>query len=135
MADGLNRVMLLGNLGSDPELRQTAGGESVLTMRLATSESYVDKSGERKEHTEWHTVVVWGKRGEGLARILRKGSRVCVEGTLRTREWEKDGAKHRATEVRLLDAYLCDGGGQGQSTSRAQQPRQPSRPQRGGFAD
>ena len=80
MAEGLNRVLLLGNLGADPELRMTNGGQSVLKMRLATSESYLDRNRERKERTEWHNVVVWGRRAEALSKFLSKGSRLFVVG-------------------------------------------------------
>ena len=69
MAEGLNRVMLLGNLGADPELRMTQGGQAVLKLRLATSETYIDKNRQRQERTEWHSVVIWGKRAEALAKI------------------------------------------------------------------
>ena len=73
MAEGLNRVMLLGNLGADPELRVTPGGQSILKLRLATTESYLDKNNTRQERTDWHRVTVWGKRGEALAKILAQG--------------------------------------------------------------
>ncbi|HVJ20990.1 MAG TPA: single-stranded DNA-binding protein, partial [Polyangiaceae bacterium] len=92
MAEGLNRVMLLGNLGADPELRMTSGGQAVLKLRLATSETYLDRNKVRQERTEWHSVVVWGKRAEGLAKILSKGSRLFIEGGLRTSSYDdKEG--------------------------------------------
>ncbi len=98
MADGLNRVMLLGNLGADPELRFTQGGQAVLNMRLATTESYLDKDKVRRERTDWHNVVVWGKRGEALAKILTKGESVFIEGSLRTSSYDdKDGNKRHKT--------------------------------------
>ena len=84
MAEGLNKVMLLGNLGADPELRMTAGGQAILKLRLATTETYLDKSNVRQERTEWHSITVWGKRGEALAKILAKGSNIFIEGSLRT---------------------------------------------------
>ncbi|MCC6557269.1 MAG: single-stranded DNA-binding protein, partial [Polyangiaceae bacterium] len=74
MAQGMNKVFLLGNIGGDPELRFTQGGQPVLNMRLATTESYLDKQGERQERTDWHNVVLWGKRAESLATILKKGT-------------------------------------------------------------
>ena len=80
MAEGLNRVMLFGNLGQDPELKMTSGGQAVLKMRLATSESYLDRNKVRQERTEWHSVVVWGKRAEALSKFLAKGSRIFVDG-------------------------------------------------------
>ena len=99
MSDGMNKVILLGNLGADPDLRYTAAGAAVLNLRLATNESYVDKNKEPQERTEWHSVVIWGSRAEGLARVLTKGSGVLVEGTLRTSSYEKDGQKRYRTEV------------------------------------
>ncbi len=108
MSEGYNRVQLLGNLGADPELRSTAGGQSVLTMRLATTESYLASDGQRKEHTDWHSVVVWGKRAEALARILSKGSQVFVEGSLRTSSYEdRDGNKRNKTEINANNIVLC----------------------------
>src|SRR4029079_1405021 len=89
-----------GNLGADPELRFTQGGQAVLNMRLATTESYLDKDKVRKERTDWHSVVVWGKRGEALAKILTKGSSVFIEGSLRTSSYDdKDGNKRYKTEI------------------------------------
>jgi single-strand DNA-binding protein len=99
MAEGLNKVMLLGNLGADPELRMTAGGQAILKLRLATTETYLDKSNTRQERTEWHSITVWGKRGEALAKILAKGSNIFVEGALRTSSYEKDGEKRYRTEI------------------------------------
>ena len=112
MADGLNRVMLLGNLGADPELRSTAGGQAVLKFRLATSESYLDRNRTRQERTEWHNVVVWGKRAEALAKILSKGSRLFVEGSLRNSSYEdREGNKRYKTEINALNILLCGGRG------------------------
>lgn len=112
MAEGLNRVMLLGNLGADPELRMTNGGQAVLKLRLATSETFVDRDKQRQERTEWHNVVIWGKRGEALSRFLTKGSRLFVEGSLRTTSYEKDGVKLYRTEV-IASNVLLQGGGSG----------------------
>ena len=78
MAEGLNKVLLLGNLGADPELRVTPGGQAVLKLRLATTETYLDRNNTRQERTEWHSVTVWGKRGEALAKFLKKGERLFV---------------------------------------------------------
>lgn len=109
MADGLNKVMLLGNLGADPELKVTQGGQSILRLRIATSETYLDKNNQRQERTEWHSVSVWGKRGEALAKILSKGSRIYIEGGLRTSSYEKDGEKRYKTEINAMNIILCDG--------------------------
>ena len=112
MAEGLNRVMLLGNLGQDPELRYTQSGSAVLNIRLATTESYMDREGNRQERTDWHNVVVWGKRAEGLSKFLRKGSSIFVEGSLRTSSFEgRDGQKRWKTEVNARNILLTGGGG------------------------
>jgi len=110
MADGLNRVMLLGNLGADPELRMTPSGQAVLKLRLATSESYLDRNKVRQERTEWHSVVVWGKRAEALNKILSKGSRIFIEGGLRTSSYDdKEGHKRYRTEVVATEVILAGG--------------------------
>jgi single-strand DNA-binding protein len=114
MAEGLNRVMLFGNLGADPELRATAGGQSILKFRVATSESYLDKNRERRERTEWHNVVIWGKRAEALAKIISKGTRLFVEGSLRTSSYDdRDGNKRYRTEIIAQNVILSGGGGRG----------------------
>ena len=81
-SEGLNKVMLIGNLGADPELKFTQGGQAVLSLRLATTERYVSKGGERQERTEWHSVVIWGNRAEALNKFLAKGRTIYVEGRL-----------------------------------------------------
>jgi single-strand DNA-binding protein len=112
MAEGLNRVMLLGNLGADPELRMTSGGQAVLNLRLATSETYLDKNRQRQERTEWHNVVIWGKRAEALSKILSKGSRIFVEGGLRSSSYEdRDGNKRYKTEIVASNVLLQGGRG------------------------
>jgi len=97
---GVNKAILVGNLGRDPELRQTPNGQSVVNFTLATSETWTDKSGERVERTEWHRIVVWGKTAETCNQYLSKGRTVYVEGRIQTREWEdKDGNKRYTTEI------------------------------------
>ncbi|WP_437926598.1 single-stranded DNA-binding protein [Sorangium sp. So ce291] len=114
MAEGLNRVMLLGNLGADPELRFTQGGQAVLNLRLATTESYLDRDKVRKERTDWHNVVIWGKRAEALGKILSKGSSLFVEGSLRTSSYDdRDGNKRYKTEVVANNVLLTGGRGRG----------------------
>lgn len=109
MADGMNKVLLLGNLAADPELKFTQGGMAVLNMRLVTNTSYVGRDNERKEQVEYHTVKVWGKRAEGLNKILAKGKKLLVEGKLTTRSWEdKNGGKRYATEINADNVLLCD---------------------------
>lgn len=111
MAEGLNKVMLLGNLGADPELKVTGQGTAILKLRIATTETYMNSSNERQERTEWHSVTVWGKRGEGLAKFLKKGDRIFIEGSLRTQSYEKNGEKRYSTEVNATNVVLCGGGG------------------------
>lgn len=95
----LNKVMLIGRLGQDPELKQTTGGSAFLNLSVATNTSYKDSSGQVQENTEWHRVTVWRKLAEIIAQYGKKGMRVYVEGKLQTRSWDKDGQKHFATEV------------------------------------
>jgi single-strand DNA-binding protein len=96
----LNKVMLIGNLGSDPEMRFTPNGNPVTSFRMATSRSFLDSDGERRQETEWFTVVVWGKQAESCNQFISKGKQVYVEGRLRTRSWEgQDGQKRFRTEV------------------------------------
>jgi len=113
MAEGLNKVMLLGNLGADPELKMTQSGQAVLKLRLATTETYLDKNQTRQERTEWHSVTMWGKRGEALAKFLTKGERIFVEGSLRTSSYEKNGEKRYSTEINATNIIL-GGRGKGQ---------------------
>lgn len=115
MAEGMNRVYLMGNLGADPELRYTGNGQPVLNMRMACSESWFDKTAnERKERTEWINVVIWGKRGEALSKILKKGSRAVVEGRLQTSQYEdREGNKRYRTDVVALNVLLAGGTGGG----------------------
>lgn len=104
----MNMVTLLGNLGADPELRQTQAGP-VLKLRLATTDVYFDKDKNKQERTEWHNVTVWGRRGEGLARILVKGSRIFVRGRIQTSSYEKEGQKHYRAEIVAEDVLLAGG--------------------------
>ncbi len=106
---GLNRVQLLGNLGTDPELKQTGAG-NVLKLRLATSERYLDKDKQPQERTEWHNVSIWGKRAEGLAKVLTKGSRILVEGSIRSSQYEKNGEKRTTFEIAAQNILLHGGG-------------------------
>ena len=115
MAGSVNKVILIGNLGADPEIRRTQDGRPVANLRLATSESWKDKTtGERKEKTEWHRVVLWGKSAESLTGYLLKGKQIYVEGKLQTRQWDdKDGNKRYTTEIKADRIVLLSGGGGG----------------------
>lgn len=119
MAEGMNKVMLLGNLGADPELRVTAGGQPILKLRLATTESYLDANNARQERTEWHSITMWGKRGESLAKLLQKGERIFVEGRIQTSTYEKDNEKRYRTEVVATNIILS---GAPQRDEREEQP-------------
>jgi len=132
MAEGLNRVTLLGNIGADPELRQTGNGAAVLKLRLATSETFLDSNKQRQERTEWHRVVIWGKRAEALGRILNKGDRILIEGALRTTSYEKDGEKRFATEIVASNVVL--GGRGGGSRAPSEDPEFTPEP-KGGFSE
>lgn len=106
MSGSINKAILVGNLGADPEVRRTQDGRAVVNIRLATSESWRDKnSGERKEKTEWHRVVIFN---EGLCKVaeqyLKKGAKVYIEGAIQTRKWEQDGVEKYSTEV-VLNGY------------------------------
>lgn len=112
MSAGLNRVLLIGNLGADPELKYTQGNQAVLRIRLATTESFANRNGERQERTDWHSVTVWGNRAEALNKILSKGRTIFVEGRIQYRTWEdKDGAKRSATDIVAQEVVLLGGGG------------------------
>jgi len=100
MATGVNKVLLIGRLGNDPEVRYTSNGGAVANFNLATNESWTDKAGQKQERTEWHRVVIWGKLGELCGQYLSKGRQAFVEGRLQTREWnDKEGHKRYTTEI------------------------------------
>lgn len=126
--NGMNKAILIGVLGADPELKITANGNAVMRLRMATSETYLDKaSGERQEKTEWHTVVMWGKRAESLNKLLSKGSKLAVEGSIQTRSWEdKDGGKRYATEINARDIILLGDARKGGGEQRRAQQEQTS---------
>jgi single-strand DNA-binding protein len=140
MARGINKVILVGNLGADPETRYTQSGSAVCNVRIATSESWKDKqTGENQERTEWHQVVFFGRLGEIAAEYLRKGSQIYVEGSLRTRKWQgKDGQDRYTTEIIGNEMQMLgsrggggmgcgDGGGYG-GGQRSQAPQRSAAP-------
>jgi single-strand DNA-binding protein len=107
----LNRAIIIGNLGKTPELRRTPAGQAVCDLSVATSESYTDKSGEKRENTEWHKVVVWGRSAENCVTYLDKGRPVCVEGRLQTRTWDdREGRKRYTTEIVASRVHFLPGG-------------------------
>ncbi len=108
----VNKVILVGNLGRDAELRYTPGGAAVATLNMATTEVWNDKAGQKQEKTEWHRVILWGKPAESLNEYLTKGKQIYVEGRLQTRQWDdKDGNKRYTTEIRGDRVVLLGGGG------------------------
>jgi len=114
----VNKVIIVGNLGSDPELRYTADGRGVVTMRIATNERFTDRDGNPRERTEWHRIVVWGKQAENCNQYLSKGRQVYVEGRLQTREWEdRDGNRRFTTEV-VADRVVFLSGASGERGPR-----------------
>ncbi len=116
----VNKVILVGNLGRDAELRYTPGGAAVATLSLATTETWNDKEGQRQEKTEWHRVVLWGKQAETLSQYLQKGKQIYIEGRLQTRQWDdKDGNKRYTTEIRGDRVVLLSSGGGGAAGASA----------------
>lgn len=136
MARGVNKVILIGNLGKDPEAKTFANGGSLTNVTVATSESWKDKEGQQQERTEWHNVVFHNKLGEIAAQYLRKGSKVYVEGSLRTRKWQDKEGKDRytteihATEMQMLDSRPGGFGNEGSSGSYGGGQRTSSVPSR-----
>src|SRR3954469_21899547 len=106
----VNKVILVGNLGADPELKYTPSSRPVCNLRIATKEVYKDKGGQRQEKTEWHRITVWGDMAENCDKYLKKGRSVYVEGKLQTRSYDKDGQKHYTTDV-VADRVVFLGGG------------------------
>lgn len=108
MARSVNKVILVGNLGQDPDVRTTPQGTPVASINIATSESYKDKSGNWQENTEWHRVTLWDYLADNASRNLKKGSKVYIEGKLQTRSYEKDGVTRYVTEIRAQQLVLLD---------------------------
>ena len=110
----VNKAILVGNLGRDAEMRFTAGGTPVATVSLATTERFTDREGQKREDTQWHRIVIWGKTAESLHEYLTKGKQIYVEGRIQTREWtDKEGKQARTTEIRADRIVLLGGGGGG----------------------
>ena len=116
---GINKVILVGNLGQDPEVKFTAGGAAVTTLSIATSDSWKDKdSGMDKERTEWHRVVLWRRLAEIAGEYLKKGSKVYIEGQLQTRKWEQEGQTRYTTEIIARDIQFLDSRGSANTSSQ-----------------
>lgn len=117
----LNKAMIIGRLGQDPEVRYTQSNTAVATLNVATTERYKDRNGEQQENTEWHRVVAWGRLAEICQEYLKKGSLVYFEGPIQTNEWEdKDGQKRYTTEIKALNMQMLDsrsGGSDGPSSN------------------
>jgi single-strand DNA-binding protein len=129
---GVNKVILVGNLGADPEIRYTAGGTAVCRLSIATSRRYTDKQGNRQEETAWHRVDAWGKLAEICGQYLSKGRQVYIEGRLKYGSYEKDGVKHYTTDIIAENLQLLGGPGQG---NRAQEPEPGFGPPEGGVPE
>jgi len=134
MARGINKVILVGNLGNDPEVKYTQGGMAITTISLATTSVRKDKDGQQVEKTEWHRVKMFGKLGEIAGEYLRKGRQVYIEGRIEYGSYEKDGVKHYTTDIIGEDMQMLGGGGEGQGraeprTERSERPssRPPAR--------
>ncbi len=133
MARGINKVILIGNVGQDPEVRYMPSGGAVTNLTLATSESWKDKqTGQQQERTEWHRVVFFNRLAEIAGEYLKKGSKVYIEGSLRTREWEKDGVKRYTTEIVASEMQMLDGKPE---TTKPAATKQSEPSQSGGFDD
>ena len=115
---GINKVIIVGNLGQDPEIKYTAGGAAVTTLSIATSDSWKDKdSGMDQERTEWHRVVLWRRLAEVAGEYLKKGSKVYIEGQLQTRKWEQEGQTRYTTEIIARDMQFLDSRGSSSNES------------------
>ncbi len=106
---GINKVFLIGRLGQDPRVNHLDNGNTVASFSLATSESYTDKNGEKKESTEWHNVVIWGRLAEVVEQYVFKGMQLYIEGKLKTRNYEKDGQRHYVTEIFANNMQMLGG--------------------------
>ncbi|UCE03242.1 MAG: single-stranded DNA-binding protein [Candidatus Latescibacterota bacterium] len=125
----VNKVILLGNLGADPELRYTNSGTAVANFRIATNERWNDRNGEQQERTEWHNIVAWGKLGEICGKFLKKGRPVFIEGRLQTRSWEdQSGNKRYTTEIVALNMQMIGRAGESAEAGSNWEPRQAESP-------
>lgn len=132
----MNKVIICGRLGQDPELKHTQSGQAVCNLSVATSKKWKNDKGEQFEKTEWHRVIIWGKSGENSARYLTKGREVLIEGELQTRNWEKDGVTHYITEIVANNVqYIGSAGSQQGGQPKPQNQNGYGAPSRGGNPD
>ena len=124
MSRSVNKVMLIGNLGRDPETRYSASGNQVTNLNLATTESWTDSTGNRQDRTEWHRVVIFGKLAEIAGQYLHKGSKVYIEGSLRTSQYEKDGVTRYSTDIIAREMSMLDSRSDSQGSYNRSQPTQ-----------
>ena len=120
----VNKAIIIGNITRDPEIKTTPGGHSVCSFSVATNKTWLDKNNQKQEQVEYHNIVTWGKAAENVAKYMRKGSQIYVEGELQTRSWEKDGVKHYRTEINARTVQFGarrDGSGGQQSPGYASQ--------------
>ena len=130
---GVNKVIIVGRLGADPETKQVGNGGTVARLSVATSENWVDKEGQKQERTEWHRIVVWGKLAEICGRHLSKGRQVYVEGRLQTRSWEDNGQKKYSTEIVANTVQFLGGPNERAESGASSGQYQNNQPARGGF--
>jgi single-strand DNA-binding protein len=129
MAGSVNKVILVGHLGADPEIRYTQGGSPVANLRIATNESWTNKNGQKEERTEWHRVVAWSKLAELAGQYLTKGRQIFVEGRLQTRSWDdKEGNKRYATEIVATNIQFLGGAADRKTENAALPPDLPAPP-------
>ena len=129
---GVNKVILIGNLGGDPELRYTAAGTGVCKFSLATSRRFTGRDGQKQEKTEWHRIVAWGKLAEICGQYLSKGKQIMIEGRIEYGSYEKDGVKHYTTDIVAENMQMLGGTGPG---GRGQEPEPPFGPPEGGMPE
>jgi single-strand DNA-binding protein len=129
---GVNKVILVGNLGADPEVRYTAGGTAVCKFSLATSRKFTGKDGQKQEKTEWHRIVAWSKLAEICGQYLSKGKQVVIEGRIEYGSYEKDGVKHYTTDIVAENMTMLGSPGQ---SNRGQEPEPPFGPPEGGMPE
>jgi single-strand DNA-binding protein len=115
---GVNKVIIVGRLGADPELKTLSSGQNVCRLSIATSENWTGKDGQKQERTEWHRIVVWGRQAENCAKHLSKGRQVYIEGRLQTRQWEENGQKKYSTEIVANTVQFLGAGGERSQTTQ-----------------